>query len=180
MKKISILLGIIAFITMNSCAERIIVNREVDSKNDGKMLLGTQTPDQFRKEPYKIWFDEEYNRYQIDQPSLTELKKEKLNSYTLIVFLGSWCEDSHREFPRFMKIMDAVKYNPNRLQIIAVNRKKESPAGEEGLYNIQKVPTIIVKKYGKEIGRIIEMPETGFLEKDLLNILKKDNSKLFK
>ena len=67
------------------------------------------------------------------------------------------------------------------MQIIAVNRKKESPAGEEGLYNVTRVPTIIVKKYGKEIGRITEMPETGFLEKDLLDILKKDNnSGLFK
>lgn len=180
MKKVSILLGIIALIIVSSCAERVIVNREVDSKNDGKMLLGAQTLDQFRKEPFKTWFDEEYNRYKVDQPSLAELRKEKLNSYNLVVFVGSWCEDSHREFPRLIKILESLKYNKDRMQIIAVNRKKESPAGEEGPYNIHKVPTIVVKKYGKEVGRIIEMPETGFLEKDLLNILKKDNSSLFK
>ncbi len=180
MKKILILLGIVTFTAINSCAERVIVNREVESKNDGKMLLGTQTLDQFRKEPYKVWFDEEYNRYQIDQQGLSELKKEKLNSYNLVVFVGSWCEDSHREFPRLIKILDGMKYNTDKMQIIAVNRKKESPAGEEGLYNISRVPTIIVKKYGKEIGRITEMPETGYLERDLLNILKKDNSGLFK
>ncbi|RRQ46280.1 TlpA family protein disulfide reductase [Chryseobacterium sp. SC28] len=180
MKKISMLLGLLACMLVGSCAERVIVNREVESKNDGKMLLGTQTLDQFRKEPFKTWFDEEYNRYQIDPATLAELKKEKLNSYGLVVFVGTWCEDSHREFPRLIKILENVKYNPERMQIIAVNRKKESPSGEEGLYNISKVPTIIVKKYGKEIGRITEMPETGFLEKDLLNILKKDNSSLFK
>ena len=180
MKKISILLGVILLISINSCAQRVIVNREVESHKDGKILLGTQTLDQFHKEPYKTWFDEEYNRYQIDEPSLTELKKEKLNSYSLVVFVGSWCSDSHREFPRLIKILNALKYNTEKMQIIAVNRKKESPAGEEGLYNISRVPTIIVKKYGKEIGRITEMPETGFLEKDLLNILKKDNSGLFK
>ena len=181
MKKISILFGLLALMFVSSCAERVIVNREVESKNDGKMLLGTQSLDQFRKEPYKTWFDEEYNRYQIDQPSLAELKKEKLNSYSLVVFVGSWCEDSHREFPRLIKILETLKYNTDKMQIIAVNRKKESPAGEEGLYNVTRVPTIIVKKYGKEIGRITEMPETGFLEKDLLDILKKDNnSGLFK
>lgn len=180
MKKISILLGIIALISINSCAERVIVNREVESKKDGKMLLGTQTLDQFKQEPFKNWFDEEYNRYQVDQSSLAELRKEKLNSYNLVVFVGSWCEDSHREFPRLIKILDALKYNSEKMQIIAVNRKKEAPAGEEGLYNITRVPTIIVKKYGKEIGRITEMPETGYLERDLLNILKKDNSSLFK
>ena len=181
MKKISILFAFITLVSINSCAQRVIVNREVDSKNDGKMLLGTQTLDQLKKEPYKTWFDEEYNRYQIDQAGLVDLKQEKLNSYNLVVFLGTWCEDSHREVPRLIKILDALKYNTEKMQIIAVNRKKESPAGEEGLYNITRVPTIIVKKYGKEIGRITEMPETGFLEKDLLNILKKDNnSGLFK
>ncbi|MDN5627370.1 Thiol-disulfide isomerase or thioredoxin [Epilithonimonas bovis DSM 19482] len=180
MKKTIPLFSFFLLTLITSCAQRVIVNREVESQKDGKMLLGTQTLDQFRKEPFKTWFDEEYNRYQIDQSSLAELKKEKLNSYTLVVFVGSWCGDSHREFPRLIKILDALKYNTEKMQIIAVNRKKESPAGEEGLYNISRVPTIIVKKYGKEIGRITEMPETGFLEKDLLNILKKDNSSLFK
>ena len=71
-----------------------------------------------------------------------------------------------------MKILDEVKFPENRLTIIAVNRKKEAPNGEEGLYNIQRVPTIIVKKYGKEIGRIIEYPKSGFLERDLLDIIK--------
>ena len=88
---------------------------------------------------------------------------------------------SAKQLAHFRKILETLKYNTEKMQIIAVNRKKESPAGEEGLYNISLVPTIIVKKYGKEIGRITEMPETGYLERDLLNILKKDNnSGLFK
>ena len=72
--------------------------------------------------------------------------------------------------------MEAVNYPENKVNIIAVNRKKEAPGGEEGRYNIQKVPTIIVQKYGKEIGRIIESPKTGYLERDLVEILKKDNT----
>ena len=58
---------------------------------------------------------------------------------------------------------------------MAVNRKRETPTGEESLYNIQKVPTFIVFKYGKEIGRIAEMPQSGWIERDLLDILKKDD-----
>ena len=61
------------------------------------------------------------------------------------------------------------------VKIVAVNRKKESPTGEEVKYNIQKVPTIIVERYGKEIGRIIEMPASGYIERDLVEILKKNN-----
>ena len=90
--------------------------------------------------------------------------------------MGTWCEDSHREVPRLFKILEAANYPENRVTMIAVNRKKEAPSGEEGPFNIQKVPTIIVQKYGKEIGRIIESPQSGYLEKDLVEILKKDDS----
>ena len=89
------------------------------------------------------------------------------------MFFGTWCTDTHRELPRLIKILEAVKYPENKIKLIAVNRKKETPDGEDVPYNIKRVPTIIVKKYGREVGRIIEMPETGFLEQDLLNIIKK-------
>ena len=89
------------------------------------------------------------------------------------MFFGTWCTDTHRELPRLIKILEVAKYPENKIKLIAVNRKKETPDGEDVLYNIKRVPTIIVKKYGREVGRIIEMPETGFLEQDLLNIIKK-------
>lgn len=161
-------------------AQKVVVNREVETTNDGKMLLGHQLKDQFLKEPYADWYVKEHDEYALDQKAISELKKEKINSYNLIVFMGTWCEDSHRDFPRLMKILEEVKYPDNKLTIIAVNRKKASPSGEEGIYNIQRVPTIIVEKYGKEIGRIIEMPKTGYIQRDLVEILKKNDSSVIK
>jgi thiol-disulfide isomerase/thioredoxin len=176
--KIALLSGLI-FLVFQSCNSRkVIVNREVDSKNDGKMLLGTQTLDQFQKEPYDSWYKPEYDGYAFDADAIAELKKQKINTYSITVFLGTWCPDSHREFPRFIKILEDLKYPMNKLTIIAVNRKKEAPNGEEGKYNIQKVPTFIISKYGKEVGRIIESPKSGWLERDLLEILKKDDTSL--
>ncbi|QDP86410.1 thioredoxin family protein [Chryseobacterium sp. SNU WT5] len=167
------------FFALQSCnSQKIVINREVDTTNDGKMLLGYQSKDQLLKEPYSEWYVKEHDEYAIDQKSVAELKKEKLNSYSLIIVMGTWCEDSHREVPRLFKILEQLNYPENKLTIIAVNRKKEAPSGEEGTYNIQKVPTIIVQKYGKEIGRIIESPSTGYLERDLLEIIKKDNSSI--
>lgn len=161
-------------------AQKLVVNREVETTADGKMLLGHQLKDQFTKEPYADWYQKEFNEYALDQKAVNELRKDKFNSYNLIVFMGTWCEDSHRDFPRLMKILDELKYPDSRLTIIAVNRKKESPTGDEVKYNIQKVPTIIVEKYGKEIGRIIEMPTTGYIERDLVEILKKDDRSVIK
>ncbi len=156
-------------------AQKIVVNREVETEKDGKMLLGDQLKEQFLKEPYSEWYVKERDEYIIDKNAVSELKKKKLNSYNITIFLGTWCEDSHREFPRLMKILDEANYPLDKVKIVAVNRKKESPTGEEVKYNIQKVPTIIVERYGKEIGRIIEMPASGYIERDLVEILKKNN-----
>ena len=173
----SILLSAILFFSLQSCnAQKVVVNREVETTNDGKMLLGMQTKDQLLKLPYSDWYSKEHDQYTIDQKAVAELKKEKLGSYNIIVVLGTWCEDSHREVPRLMKILENVNFPEQKLTIIAVNRKKEAPGGEEGVYNIQRVPTIIVQKYGKEIGRIIEYPTSGYLERDLLEIVRKDNT----
>ena len=167
------------FLGLQSCdSQKIVVNREVETTNDGKMLLGHQTKDQLLKEPYSEWYVREHDEYELDQKAVAELKKRKLNSYNITLVMGTWCEDSHREVPRFFKILEELKYPDGKLTMIAVNRKKEAPSGEEGPFNIQKVPTIIVQKYGKEIGRIIESPSTGYLERDLLEILKKDKTSL--
>ncbi|WP_431609603.1 TlpA family protein disulfide reductase [Chryseobacterium sp. 'Rf worker isolate 10'] len=161
-------------------AQKVVVNREVDTQKDGKMLLGNQLKEQFLKAPYADWYVKEHDEYAIDEKAVSELRKEKIGTYNIIVFMGTWCEDSHRDFPRLMKILEAANYPENKLNIIAVNRKKESPTGDESLYNIQKVPTIILKRYGKEVGRIIEMPTTGYIERDLVQILKKNDSSVIK
>lgn len=161
-------------------AQKVVVNREVETQKDGKMLLGNQLKEQFLKAPYSDWYVKEHDEYVLDQKAVSELKKERIGSYDIIVFMGTWCEDSHRDFPRLMKILEAVNYPENKLSIIAVNRKKESPTGDESLYNLQKVPTIILKRYGKEVGRIVEMPTSGYIERDLAEILKKNDSSVIK
>lgn len=179
MKKIvsTIFLGIFLGTSIQSCnPTKVVVNREVDTQKDGKMLLGIQKKAQFLKAPYSDWYNKEHAEYAVDKQSVAELKKKKLSTYSITVFMGTWCDDSEREFPRLMKILEELKYPEQRLKIIALNRKKEAPSGEEGQYNIQKVPTIIVSRYGKEIGRIIEAPQSGWLEKDLLEIIKKNRS----
>lgn len=176
----SIAVSALFLATQQLSAQKVVVNREVETTNDGKMLLGNQLKDQFLKAPYADWYVKEHDEYALDQKAIGELKKDKINSYSIIVFMGTWCEDSHRDFPRLMKILEEVKYPESKLTIIAVNRKKESPTGDEGRYNVQKVPTIIVEKYGKEVGRIIEMPTTGYIERDLVEILKKDDKSVIK
>lgn len=166
-------LTLAVFSSVSCYSEKKVYNRMVHTERDGKMLLGRQMKMQFTKEPFSEWYNKEYDEYEYDAQLVKELQKSKINSYEIIVFFGTWCTDTHRELPRLIKILEAAKYPENKIKLIAVNRKKETPDGEDVPYNIKRVPTIIVKKYGREVGRIIEMPETGFLEQDLLNIIKK-------
>jgi len=91
--------------------------------------------------------------------------------HRVTVFVGTWCEDSKREFPRLMKILDQAKFPRDRIDIFAVNRKKESFYGEELKYSIKKVPVFIIYRFEVEKGRIIESPKES-LEIDILNILE--------
>jgi hypothetical protein len=58
------------------------------------------------------------------------------------------------------------------IDIIAVDRKKQASDVDMTPYSIEKVPTFIFYKNGKEVGRIIETPHTT-LENDMQLILKK-------
>ena len=55
--------------------------------------------------------------------------------------------------------------------MICVGRDKKAEGTEVDLLDIKYVPTFIVYRNGKEIGRIVESPQTT-LEGDLKNILK--------
>lgn len=154
-------------------AQKIVVNRQVESSQHGTLLLGHQTVEQFEQEPFSNWFSEIYNEYQPNTEVLQQLRKKKIVSTRILIFMATWSEQSQSEFPKLMKILDMLKYPKNKLQIIALNSKNESPTGEEALYNIQDNPTIIIKKYGKQLGRVVSAPASGSWEQNLLEILSK-------
>lgn len=84
---------------------------------------------------------------------------------------GSWCSDSLKHVPDFMKILEQSRFPEANVHYIAVNRLKVDPEGAVSSLDIQKVPTFIFLKAGKEIGRIIENPQAS-LETDMLQLLR--------
>ncbi|WP_394264963.1 thioredoxin family protein [Bergeyella zoohelcum] len=172
MKKIiSSTLFAITLLSITHCSpQKKVINREVEHSQHGKMLLGLQSLSQFEKAPFNTWYSQEKSEYQLDSKGMQQLKKQKLHTFKITAFVGTWCEDSHREFPRFIRILEELQYPIDKLEIITVNTKKQSPTGEEVINNIHKVPTFIVSKYGKEVGRITEFPKSGYIERDLVEI----------
>ncbi len=114
---------------------------------------------------------EKAEAYQPAGAVLDALKKE-LGQYQLVIFLGTWCEDSHYLIPQLYKVLEASGYPTNMLTLYAVDRSKKAKNQEEVTYAITNVPTVIVLQNGKETGRITETVKTS-VEQDLVDIIHK-------
>lgn len=108
--------------------------------------------------------------YQPDADALSALRSLKSN-IQILVFLGTWCPDSEREVPRFLKIMELTKGGPITYQLIGLDRSKRDAFGLAEKYQIEFVPTFVVIHHNEEIGRIVESA-TVSLEQDLLEIIE--------
>ncbi len=87
------------------------------------------------------------------------------------VFLGTWCGDSRRELSRFWRALDEAGGTvPFQVRYIGVDREKKQPAELVAENDIHYVPTLIVRRDGRELGRIIETSPNG-VEQDLLALL---------
>lgn len=146
-------------------------NREFILNNGQIILLGQTDKERLMLPPFDEWFDHNYQVYQSGQVPVNEAIY-KVDS--IEIFMATWCGDSRREVPRFLKIMEELDFGPDKLRIICVDRGwgnyKKSPGGEENGKNIHRVPTFIFYRNGKEMGRIVETPVSS-LEEDINEIL---------
>jgi thiol-disulfide isomerase/thioredoxin len=134
-------------------------------------LVGFLKKIDFQQAPFHTWFDKEYEDYQPKQSVVNKIKKE-LEGIDIKIFMGSWCHDSHREIPRFFKLMQLTDFDVQQhLEIIGLTRGKKTPDNLQQGFDIQHTPTFIFYRDGKEIGRYIEHSRQS-MEKDFLKILK--------
>ncbi len=133
-------------------------------------LLGYFNPDQLRREPYAVWFLKGFDEYQPNSAAMDKLTGISKDDLSIKIVMGTWCPDSRREVPRFMRLLDSWKFPAGKVTFIGVDNSKLAPVGEYEKLDIQRVPTFIVYKNNIETGRIIENPVTS-LEQDMVNIL---------
>jgi len=93
----------------------------------------------------------------------------------VLVFFGTWCPDSRREVPRFLKVADMAHMPADHIKLYGLDRSKKSDDGLTEQYGIERVPTFIFLKGSEEIGRITEIPATT-IEGDMLSILARAHS----
>lgn len=126
---------------------------------DAKGILSGENGELFRTE---------HDAYKANTDALS---KTDFSGVSLKVVLGNWCEDSQREVPRLMKILETPALKNVATAYYLVDREKYCADPEVQKLEVKFVPAIIVYRNGKELGRIIETPQ-GSLEENLAAILK--------
>ncbi len=160
MKKILIASLIFMFFSCKSA-------QESDKKTP--LLVGQKEMSDLQQTPYDVWFNPGYENYKSDPETIVKLKSFT-NDVKIKIVMGTWCEDSQNQVPRFYKILKQIDFDLKKVTLITVDRKKKTPDHLEKGLAITHVPTFIIYKNGKELHRIVESPiET--LEKDLLKIV---------
>lgn len=144
------------------------------SQNNAAILYGAIQKSQLAGAPYSEWYSTTYDSYAPDSLLLFSLRKLNTKDVTVAIFMGTWCGDSRREVPRFMRLMHDLSFPEKSISIIGLGGSdslyKQAPAHDEAGKGIFRVPVFIVYKNGVEINRINEFPVYS-LEKDLYSIL---------
>ncbi len=163
---------ILAFIVFGGLQARAQMNSTVvDPKTKTKMLLGYCDKKGLQKGIYGTYFKSQYDLYNPADMYINKLEN-KIDDVEITIVLATWCSDSQREVPRFYKVINEAGYNDKRVQVIAVDKNMEAIVVDIKDMDIKRVPTFIIYKDEKEIGRIVETPKKS-LERDLWNIVKK-------
>jgi len=169
MKILRISLLLFSFILTLFCTSNKVTKTQIISKDDLEILYGEISKEQLFYD-FPDW-KENYDTYAVNYSILDSITYQDTNMIEVEVYLGTWCGDSKREVPRFLKILNEKKIiSENRTRLFAVDRNKKIISGLAEKNRIQRVATFIVKNGSKELGRIVEFPETS-LESDLVKIL---------
>jgi thiol-disulfide isomerase/thioredoxin len=144
---------------------------ELSKNHDGgKIFKGLITREDVEKDTSFKWYAQNTKGFTPEKKAVAALKQQK-DSIQFITFMGTWCEDSHFIIPRFFLLLDAADYPSSKVTLIGVDRSKKTLDNLSESLNIINVPTIIVMKNGKEVGRVVEYGKSGLFDKELGTII---------
>ena len=143
-----------------------------DTTDGGLIFNGLVTFENLAREPTFTWYQKGVDEY-VPAEKPVSLLKFYMRQYQMIVFMGTWCDDSHNLIPKLEKVLKQVGYPDNLVMMYGVDRAKTTIGGEHKKFEITNVPTIILMKGENEAGRITETVKTS-VEADLSAIIQSE------
>jgi hypothetical protein len=138
-------------------------------KNGSKVLKGIITRQDLEKDTAFAWYAENLKGYHPHTAAVAALQKNP--NIEFIVFMGTWCDDSHFIVPKFFSLLDSAGFSRDKVSMFGADRSKKTLGHFAEAMGITNVPTIIVMNKGKEVGRVVEYGKSGAFDKDLAEIM---------
>lgn len=138
--------------------------------NGTKALKGIINKSLLVNDPSFQWFIEN-GKYGDATASAVAAFQKNGSKISLLVFCGTWCHDSQNLLPKFYKLIDKAGFPESKIVLVAVDKSKIAVQNLHVKYQLKTVPTFIVLVNGKEVGRVEEYGKTGYMEKELGEIV---------
>jgi thiol-disulfide isomerase/thioredoxin len=119
----------------------------------------------------KTWYNSNQTSYKPDAAVLAAMEAAK-GKVQYVIFGGTWCEDTQFILPKFFKLQEQAGIADNAISFYGVDRAKKTLGNLNDAFKITNVPTIIVMKDGKEVGRVVEYGKTGKWDVELAELVK--------
>ncbi|HUR10432.1 MAG TPA: thioredoxin family protein [Flavitalea sp.] len=162
-----LLLSVIVFFSLFANAQS---QYEVVKDGDSKILKGILTQELISKDTSFHWYAQNKAGY-VPQTDAVAALKSKGEQLQILAFGGTWCGDTKNIFPKFFSILDAASFPATHVTVIGVDRNKKTIGHLAEALNVVNVPTFIILKDGKELGRVVEYGKTGQWDKELSDII---------
>ncbi|MEP6844905.1 MAG: thioredoxin family protein [Panacibacter sp.] len=141
-----------------------------DAENGSKVLKGLLLRTDIQDDTAFKWFANNMKFGQVNGVAVDAFKKNT-QDFQLVVFCGTWCEDTHNILPVFYRLVDKSGFPDSSITLIGVDRPKTTLYNLHKVFNVTMTPTFIVMKQGKEIGRVEEYGKYGQVDKELGEIV---------
>ena len=135
-----------------------------------KILKGIITKELIKNDSANKWYPDNQKAYSNPDTAIVGTLHRD-NNVKYVVFGGTWCGDTQFILPKFFMLQEKAGITDDRITLFGVDRQKQTIGNITSAMNITNVPTIIVMKNGKEIGRVVEYGKTGKWDKELADIV---------
>ncbi len=138
--------------------------------NGSKVIKGFISKQELATDTAFAWFASGQKSYTADT-NIVQVFAANKDSVNIIVFGGTWCDDTKQILPQFYSLTNAASFPEDRVTLLGVDRSKKTVQHLSEAFNITNVPTFIVMKNGREAGRVVEYGKTGNPLKELSEIV---------
>lgn len=169
----------LVFLALTLCSVSAVIAQPLslevsrDKENSAKVLKGIFTRSHLSGDTAFAWYTQAQKSFTPNADLVKRYAAQK-DSLSFLVFGGTWCDDTRHVLPNFLLTADAAGVPSNHITLIGVDREKKSLFNLTETFHVTLVPTIIVLKNGKEIGRVVEYGRMGMPEREVGQIISAD------